>query len=117
MSELISTIGLLLWETVVKNIEKESVTVVKKFLKKGIDKALEKLPFQKKDLDVIECEIVKADESVLTDKKKFLEFIENNNEIQELMNEVEKREPNINIVIENSYNEVFIEGNNNSITF
>ena len=104
-------------EPVVKSIEKEYGDEVKKLLKSGIGKALERLPFQKKELEVIEAEIVGADESVLIDKKKFLEFIQNNNKIQELMREMEKRESNINIVIEQSYNEFLIDGNNNSITF
>jgi hypothetical protein len=114
-------ISTLIWEygikPIIDDIKKEYGTEAKKLLKNGIEKVLAKLPFQKKELEVIETEIVKVDTNILTDKKKFLEFFKNNNEIQELMNEVEKKELNINIIVEKSYNEFLIEGNNNSITF
>jgi len=53
----------------------------------------------------------------LIDKSKFLEFIQNNQQIADILNEAIKREPNINVVIEKSYNEILIHGNNNSINF
>jgi len=102
---------------VIKSIEKEYGNETKKLLKTGIGKILEKFPFQKKELDLIEAEIVDADVDILTDDKKFLEFIQNNNQIQELITEIVRREPNINIAIEKSYNEIVIDGSNNSISF
>jgi hypothetical protein len=116
-TELTLTLWKIAVEPVVKSIEKEYGDEVKKLLKSGIEKALVKLPFKKKEVEIIEAEILEADESILTNEKKFLEFIQNNNEMQDIMNEMEKREPNINIIIEKSYNEILIDGNNNSITF
>ena len=114
-------VGILTWEYGVKpvldSVKKEYGEETKKLIKSGLSKAWEKLPFTKQEQEVIEAEIVDVDVEVLSDEKKFLEFIENNNQIQDLMNEVIKREPNINIVIEKSYNEILIDGSNNSITF
>ena len=114
-------LGALAWEygvkPVVDSLKKEYGETVKVQLKNGLSKAFNKLPFQKHELEIIEAEIIDADVAVLTDEKKFLDFIQSNTQIQELMDEVTKREPNINIVIEKSYNDILIDGNNNSITF
>ena len=113
--------GALIWEYALKpiadSIKKEYGDETKKLLKSGIEKVFEKLPFQKKELEVIEAEIVDTDIVTLTDKNKFLEFIQNNQQIADILNEASKREPNIHVVIEKSYNEILIDGNNNSITF
>lgn len=113
--------GALIWEYALKpiadSIKKEYGEETKKLLKSGIEKAFEKLPFQKKELEVIEAEIIDADVTTLTNKSEFLEFIQDNHQIADILNEVSKREPNINIVIEKSYNEILIDGNNNSINF
>lgn len=113
--------GALIWEyavkPVVKSIEKEYGEETKKLLKSGIGRVFEKLPFQKKELEVIEAEIIDTDLTTLTNKSKFLKFIAENQEIANILNEVSKREPNINISIEKSYNEILIDGSNNSITF
>ena len=114
-------LGVLAWEygvkPVVDSLKKEYGETVKIQLKSALSKAFHKLPFKKNELEIIEAEIIEADVSVLGDKEKFLEFIQENTQIQELMNEVSQREPNINVVIEKSYNEILIDGNNNSITF
>jgi len=114
-------VGILTWEYGVKpvldSVKKEYGEETKKLIKSGLSKVWEKLPFTKQEQEVIEAEIVDIDVEVLSDEKKFLEFIQNNDHIQELMKEVTKREPNINIVIEKSYNEILIDGSNNSITF
>jgi len=102
---------------IIKSIEKEYGEKTKELLKAGIKKVLQKFSLKKEEVVLIETEIVEANTSILTDENKFLEFFENNNKIQELMRKIEKREPNINIVIEKSYNEFLIDGNNNSITF
>ncbi len=121
--EPISTtaISLALWEVavkpVVKSVQKEYGEEAKKLLKSSFSKAWQKLPFTRQEQEVIEAEIIDANIEVLSDEKRFLEFIQNNNQIQELMKELVKREPNINIVIEKSYNEILIDGSNNSITF
>jgi len=121
MEPLSIGIGTLAWEYGVKpaldSAKKEYGEEAKKLIKSGLSKVWQKLPFTKQEQEVIEAEIVDIDVEVLSDEKKFLEFIQNNNQIQELMTEVTKREPNINIVIEKSYNEILIDGSNNSITF
>ena len=113
--------GALIWEYALKpitdSIKKEYGEETKKLLKSGIEKAFEKLPFKKKELEVIETEIIDTDVTTLTDKSKFLDFVQNNQQIADILNEAIKREPNISIVIEKSYNEILIDGNNNSITF
>ena len=113
--------GILIWEYALKpiadSIKKEYGEESKKLLKSGIEKAIGKLPFQKKELEIIEAEIIDTDVITLTDKSKFLEFIENNQQIADILNEASTREPNISIVIEKSHNEFLIDGNNNSITF
>ena len=114
-------LGALAWEygvkPVVDSLKKEYAETVKVQLKNGLSKAFDKLPFLKYELEIIEAEIVDADVTVLTNENKFLDFIQSNTQIQELMSEVSKRDPNINIVIEKSYNEILIDGSNNSITF
>ena len=114
-------LGALAWEyglkPIVDSLKKEYGETVKIQLKNGLSKAFEKLPFKKNELEIIEAEIIEADVSVLEDKENFFKFIQENTQIQELMNEVRQREPNINVVIEKSYNEILIDGNNNSISF
>jgi len=114
-------LGALAWEygvkPVVDSLKKEYGETVKIQIKSGLSKAFDTLPFNKNELEIIEAEIIEADVSILEDKETFLEFIQENTQIQELMNEVSQREPNINVVIEKSYNEILIDGNNNSITF
>ena len=114
-------LGALAWEYGVKpvadSIKKEYGETVKTQIKDGLSKALEKLPFKKNELEVVEAEIIEADVEVLENKEKFLEFFKDNAHIQKLMNEITQREPNINVVIEKSYNEILIDGNNNSISF
>jgi len=113
--------GVLIWECALKpiidSIKKEYGDEAKKLLKSSMKKVYEKLPFQKSELEVIEAEIVEADKAVLTDKEKFLEFIQSNTQIQKLISEVAQREPNISIAIEKSSNEILIHGNSNSISF
>jgi len=113
--------GALIWEYGLKpiadSIKKEYGEETKKLLKSGIEKVFEKLPFYKKEVEIIEAEIIDTDVITLTDKSKFLEFIQNNQQIVDILNEANNREPNISVVIEKSYNEILIDGNNNSITF
>ncbi len=78
--------GALIWEYAVKpvanSIKKEYGEETKKLLKSSIGKVFDKLPFKRKELEVIEAEIVDADIEVLTDEKKFLDFIQNNIQIE-----------------------------------
>jgi len=85
--ELITTtaLGIVLWETLGKPIvekvqEKYSEQVVSK-----VGEALSKLPFSKKDKEIIEAEIVKCNQEVIEDKYRFLEYIEQNPKIQNIL--------------------------------
>jgi hypothetical protein len=115
------TLSALLWEYALKpiadSIKKEYGDETKKLLKGGLQKAFKKLSLQPKERELIEAEIIEADSKVLSDQDRFLEFVQDSNRLTELMSQIEKREPTIHTIIKNSYNEIKIEGSNNSISF
>ena len=115
------TIGALIWEYALKpiadSIKKEYGDETKKLLKKSLNSAFHKLPFVKKEQEVIEAEIIEADIDILRNQDSFLEYLQKNSKIEELLKSIEKREPNINTIIKNSYNEIKIDGSHNSISF
>ena len=120
MAEPISIgIGLALWEYAVKPIvdsaKKEYGEGVKEKLKDSIKMALVKLPFNRNELEVIKAEIIENDDNLFSNKEKFLEYINNNQNINQIMESINQREPNINI--EKAFNEIKIDGDNNSISF
>jgi hypothetical protein len=86
-----TTLSILLWEYALKpvadSIKKEYGEEAKKLLKSGLQKAFEKLPLQPKEQELIETEIIKADVAVLSDQEKFMEFIENNQNIKNILNQ------------------------------
>ncbi|HFU75564.1 MAG TPA: hypothetical protein ENK66_04885 [Arcobacter sp.] len=114
-----SLIGVAIWEyalkPVVDSIRKEYGEETKKLLKSSLNKAFEKLPFQKKELELIETEIVEADISILTDEKKFLEFFEKNKQISDVIIESNSRNKNIDIKVEKGVG--YIETMNGDISF
>jgi hypothetical protein len=93
MEPIITTeLGITLWEYLGKPI----VAKVKdKYSEKMLDTALSILKIKDDDKKVIKTELLKCDESILTNKTKFLEFINENNNIQELL----KQEHYTNITI------------------
>ncbi len=97
-------VGVLTWEYAVKpivdSIKKEYGEEAKKLLKQNFHKAIAKLPFKMQEAEVIEAEILNADQSILTDEKKFLDFFQNNEQINKIMIEVNKRESNLNIQVD-----------------
>ena len=115
------TLGALLWEYGLKpitdSIKEEYGNKTKKLLKSGLQKAFKILSLQPKERELIETEIIEADIEVLSNEKRFLEFVQNSSQLTELMSQIEKREPTIHTIIKNSYNEIKIEGSNNSISF
>ncbi len=120
MAEPASTaIGLLIWEYALKptvdSIKKEYGDETKKLLKSGIKKAFGKLPFQKKELEIIETEIINTDIEVLTNQKKFLSFLENNRQINDVLVEVKNRNKNIDIKVEKGVG--YIDIMNGDISF
>ena len=120
MAEPVSIgIGLALWEYAVKPIvdsaKQEYGEAVKEKLKSGVKTALSKLPFKQNEIEVIEAEIIEIDNSLFSNKEKFLEYINDNKSINEIMKTISTREPNINI--EKAFNDIKIDGDNNSINF
>lgn len=112
-------IGLALWEYAVKPVvdsaKKEYGESLKEKLKGSVKTALSKLPFKKNELEVIEAEIIDNEDSLLSDKDRFLEFINSNQNISQIIESINQREPNINI--EKAFNDIKIDGDNNSISF
>lgn len=114
--EPISTaiVGTLIWENLGKPVlEKAKSEYAGKLLEK-LESVLEKMPFKKKDLEVLEAEIVTADVDVLSDKDKFLVYIQNNPKIHELIVGINKRET-INIKVDKGVG--YIETMNGDISF
>ncbi len=111
--------GALVWEYAVKpvadSIKKEYGEETKKLLKSGIEKALEKLPFKKKEREIIEAEVVEADMAILTDENKFLDFFERNKQISDVIIEYNSRNKNIDIKVEKGVG--YIETMNGNISF
>jgi hypothetical protein len=85
------TLSALLWEYGLKpiadSIKKEYGDETKKLLKSGLQKAFEKLSLQPKEQELIEAEIIEADVAVLSDQEKFLEFMQNNQNIKNTLNQ------------------------------
>ena len=94
---IIMTTGALLWEFVLKpiadSIKKEYGDETKKLLKNSLKEAWQKLPFSKQEIELIEAEIIEADIEVLSDEKRFLEYIENSSKIP---NELKQNTYNFN---------------------
>jgi len=120
MAEPVSIgIGLALWEYAVKPIvdsaKKEYGENIKEKLKSSVNTALSKLPFKQNEIELIEAEIIKNEDSLLLNKDTFLEFINNNKNISQIIENINQREPSISI--EKAFNDIKIDGNNNSISF
>lgn len=120
MAEQVSIgIGLALWEYVVKPIvdsaKDEYGENVKGKLKSVVKKFLHKLPFEKNELEIIEAEILEIDDKLFSNKDKFLGYINDNQNINQIMEIINGREENLNI--EKSFNDVKIDGDNNQISF
>ncbi len=119
--EPISTagIGALAWEhavkPIVKSIEKEYGDKTKGLLKAGLEKVLNKLPLQKKEIEAIEAEIIDTDIETLLDKEKFLKFFENSKQIGDVLIEANSRNKNIDIKVEKGVG--YIETMNGDISF
>ena len=78
--------GALIWEFVLKpiadSIKKEYGDETKKLLKESLNKAWDKLPFSKEEQEIIEAEIIKADSETLSNKEKFLEYLQENRTVR-----------------------------------
>jgi hypothetical protein len=87
-----TTLAITLWEYLGKPIIDKAKD---KYSEKMLDLALSILKIKDNDKKVIKTELLKCDESILTNETKFLEFINKNNNIQELL----KQEHYTNITI------------------
>jgi hypothetical protein len=65
------------------------------------------LSLQPKEQEIIEAEIIEADIEVLSDEKRFLEFIENSLKIP---NDLKKNEMVRNITAGNYYEKIVVKG-------
>ena len=61
--------------------------------------ALEKLKFKKEEREVIQAELVEAGEEVFSDETSLLTYLQNNENINEVLKQLNKRESNINIKV------------------
>ena len=108
-------LGSVLWDNLGQPVlDKAKEKYSEKVLEK-IDAVLVKLPFKKKERELIEAEIMNADKKLLTDKKNFIEFIQNNQRINEVLSIVNKREQSININVEKGIG--YIDKMNGDISF
>ena len=112
-------ITIVIWEYGIKpildNLKKEYGEEGKKLIKSGLSKAWQNIPFTKQEQEVIEAEIVGIDVEILSDEKKFLEFLENNKKINDILIEVNNRNKNIDIKVEKGVG--YIETMNGNISF
>jgi NAD kinase len=87
------TLSALLWEYGLKpiadSIKKEYGDETKKLLKSSLKGAFEKLSLQPKEQELIEAEIIEADIDVLSDQDRFLEFIQDNQNIKNIQSILE----------------------------
>ena len=83
------TLSALLWEYGLKpiadSIKKEYGDETKKLLKSGLQKAFKMLSLQPKEQEIIEAEIIEADIEVLSDEKRFLEYMRDNQNIKNIL--------------------------------
>lgn len=91
-------IGIFIWENLGQPILEKAKDEYAGQLLGKLESALKNIPFKKKDLEVLEAEIVTANDDVFSDKDKFLEYIQNNPKIHELIVDINKRE-SINISV------------------
>ncbi|MEA1954352.1 MAG: hypothetical protein U9O24_08180 [Campylobacterota bacterium] len=112
-------IGALVWESAIKPIvssfQKEYTEEIKKLIKSGLKKAFSKIPLQKKELELIETEVLNEDLTILEDKKQFLEFFEKNKYINDILIEANSRNKNIDITVEKGVG--YIQKMNGNISF
>jgi len=108
-------VGKILWDNLGQPVlNKAKEKYAEEFLGK-IESTLSKIPFNKQELEIIETEIVNADINTFKDEKYFLEYIENNQKIIEVLKRLNEREPTINIQVEKGIG--YIHTNTGDINF
>ena len=85
MEIISSSIAVLVWEYALKpiadSIKKEYGDESKKLLKSLVSNVLSNEKIEPKELEIIEAEILNAPADILSDREKFLEYIEGNKNI------------------------------------
>jgi len=62
-------------------------------------KALDKFKFKRKERELIEAELIEADKEIFSDEKSLIAFLQANENINEVLKQLNKREKNINIKV------------------
>ena len=88
----IKEVGIKLWEYLGKPIVDKAID---KYSEQMLDSVLSILNIKDNDKKIIEAELLKCDKDILTNKTKFLKFINENKQIEELL----KQENYTNITI------------------
>ncbi|MCG3689372.1 hypothetical protein [Aliarcobacter butzleri] len=108
-------VGKILWDNLGQPLlDKAKERYAEEFLRK-IETTLSKIPFNKQELEIIEAEIINTDNETFNDEKSFLQYIENNQKIVEVVKQLNQREPNINIQVEKGIG--YIHTNTGDISF
>ena len=92
-------VGKLLWDYFGKPILDSAKEQYGDKILEKLDGALSKFKFKRKELEVIEAELVEADKEVFQDEKSLITFLENNEKINEVLKQLNKRGSNINIKV------------------
>ncbi|HIP11850.1 MAG TPA: hypothetical protein EYG73_03925 [Arcobacter sp.] len=108
-------VGKIIWDNLGQPLlDKAKEKYAEEFLGK-IDNVLSAIPFKKQELKIIETEIIHAEIDTFKDEKSFLEYIDNNQKIIEVLKLLNEREPNINIQVEKGIG--YIHTNTGNINF
>ena len=93
-------IGKIIWDNLGQPIlDKTKEKYADKLLEK-IDNTLSRLPFKKEQLQIIEAEIINTGVEILSSENQFLEFINNNQKIIEILEELNNTKQDINIKVD-----------------
>ena len=108
-------VGKILWDNLGQPLLDKAKEKYAEELLEKIENTLSKIPFNKQELQVIEEEIINPDIETFQDEKSFLEYIENNQKIAEVVKQLNQREPNINVQDEKGIG--YIHTNTGNINF
>jgi hypothetical protein len=86
-----------LWDTLGQPVLNKAKEQYSEIALDKLDNVLSRIGFNGKEQKLIKSEIENADLEIWTDERRFLEFIQKNKQINEILVRVNKRETNINI--------------------
>lgn len=108
-------VGKILWDNLGQPLLDKAKEKYAEELLGKIETTLSKIPFNKQELEIIEAEIINTDNEIFNDEKSFLQYIENNQKIVEVVKQLNQREPNIHIQVEKGIG--YIHTNTGDINF